>query len=141
MRVAVVGATGNIGTSLVEALGAVDAVEEIVGVARRAPTWRPAKTRWVAADITRDDLSAALRGVDAVFHLAWLIQPSHDLATLHRVNVGGSARVFAAAAAAGARFLLHTSSVGAYSPGPAGGERVDESWPTDGIETSSYSRQ
>jgi nucleoside-diphosphate-sugar epimerase len=33
--------------------------------------------------------------------------------------------------------LVHQSSVGAYSPGD--GQLVDESWPTEGIATSSYS--
>jgi UDP-glucose 4-epimerase len=35
--------------------------------------------------------------------------------------------------------LLYASSVGAYSPGPKD-RRVDESWPTDGIESSFYAR-
>jgi UDP-glucose 4-epimerase len=34
---------------------------------------------------------------------------------------------------------VYASSVGAYSPGPKD-RRVDESWPTNGIETSFYSR-
>ena len=35
MRVVVVGATGNVGTSVVSALAADEAVESIVGLARR----------------------------------------------------------------------------------------------------------
>ena len=35
--------------------------------------------------------------------------------------------------------LVYASSVGAYSPGPKD-RRVDESWPTGGIESSFYSR-
>jgi nucleoside-diphosphate-sugar epimerase len=35
--------------------------------------------------------------------------------------------------------LVYASSVGAYSPGPKD-ESVDESWPTEGIPTSAYSR-
>jgi nucleoside-diphosphate-sugar epimerase len=58
---------------------------------------------------------------------------------MERVNVLGSQRVFGAAAGAGVRVLVHASSVGVYSPGPKD-ERVDESWATDGIETSVYSR-
>ncbi len=42
--------------------------------------------------------------------------------------------------AAGVPHLVHTSSVGAYSPGPKD-RRVDESWPTGGIAGSWYSRQ
>lgn len=140
MRVAVTGATGNIGTSLVAALGASSEVDEIVGIARRRPDWHPPKVRWVAADITADDLGPAFAGADAVVHLAWGIQPSRDLRSLHRVNVGGSQRVVAAALAAGAGTLVHASSIGAYGAGPPGSGRVDESWPTDGIDSSFYSR-
>jgi len=139
MRVAVTGATGNVGTSLLRVLGADDSVEEIVGIARRRPELSFDKTTWIAADVTRDDLVAAFRGADAVVHLAWLIQPSRDRATTHGVNVEGSRRVFEAAAAAGVRSLVHASSVGAYSPGPKD-RFVDESWPTGGILTSFYSR-
>ena len=74
-----------------------------------------------------------------VVHLAWLIQPSRDERTTHAVNVGGSARVFDAAARAGVPAVVYASSVGAYSPGPKD-RAVDESWPTDGIRTSFYSR-
>ena len=38
------------------------------------------------------------------------------------------------------RGLVHASSVGAYGPGPKD-RRVDESWPTEGIPSSYYSRQ
>jgi UDP-glucose 4-epimerase len=140
MRVAVTGATGNIGTSVVSALAATPEITEIVGIARRLPDWRPRKTRFVAADVGRSDLGEAFAGVDAVVHLAWLIQPSRDRAELHRANVGGSQRVFAAAVAAGARTIVHSSSIGAYSSGPSGDRRVDESWPTDGVDSSFYSR-
>jgi UDP-glucose 4-epimerase len=118
VRVAIVGASGNIGTSLVSSLTTTPGVDEIVGIARRIPTWQPPKTRWAAADIARDDLTEAFRGSHAVVHLAWLIQPSRDRHAIHRVNVVGSKRVFEAAAAAGVRAIVYASSVGAYSPGP-----------------------
>jgi len=139
MRVAVTGATGNVGTSVVQALSADPTIDEIVGIARRAPALSFARTRWVCADVARDDLRAVFDGLDAVIHLAWLIQPSRDRNATLAVNVNGSRRVFEAAATAGVRTLVHASSVGAYSPGPKD-RRVDESWPTKGIPTSFYSR-
>jgi len=139
MRVAVTGATGNVGTSLLRVLAADDSIDEIVGIARRKPELEFDKTTWVAADVATDDLAEAFRGADAVVHLAWLIQPSRDRATTYAVNVEGSRRVFEAAAAAGVKSLVHASSVGAYSPGPKD-RSVDESWPTGGIRTSFYSR-
>jgi nucleoside-diphosphate-sugar epimerase len=139
MRVVVTGATGNVGTSLLRVLGGDPAVEEIVGLARRRPELDLPRTRWVTADVARDDLRTHFEGADAVVHLAWLIQPSRDRATTHAVNVGGSRRVFEAAAAAAVPRLVYASSVGAYSPGPKD-RRVDERWPTEGIPSSFYSR-
>src|SRR3954451_12986405 len=118
MRIVVVGASGNAGTSVLDALGADPEVESIIGIARRRPSWDPPKVSWVQADVTRDDLTPALRGADAVVHLAWLIQPSHDEPAMRRVNVDGSSRVFRAVADAGVPALIYASSVGAYSPGP-----------------------
>ncbi|MDQ4134318.1 MAG: NAD-dependent epimerase/dehydratase family protein [Actinomycetota bacterium] len=146
MRVVVTGATGNVGTSLLDSLTADSAVDTIVGLARRVPTARgPAEQRWgrrvewVAADVVTTELAPILAGADAVVHLAWLIQPSRRPEVLRATNVVGSDRVFAAAAQAGVRTLVYASSIGAYSPGPKD-EAVDESWPTGGIDTSFYAR-
>lgn len=140
MRVVITGASGNVGTSLVEALGADPAVEEIVGVARRRPDCVRRKTVWVGADVAESDLEPIFAGADCVVHLAWLIQPGRDQRLMDRVNVDGSRRVFEAVAAAGVPSLVYASSVGAYSPGPKD-RRVDESWPTDGVRSAYYGRQ
>jgi len=139
MRVVVTGATGNVGTSVVRALGEEPEIEQIVGIARRRPAWTPSKTTWVEADVVEADLVPIFEGADAVVHLAWAIQPSRDERTLERVNVEGSLRVFDAAVEAGAGKLVHASSIGAYSKGPSDG-RVDESWLTEGTPSSFYAR-
>lgn len=139
MKVVVTGATGNVGTSTVQALSESQEIDEIVGLARREPTWAPPKTSWIEANILSADLSAIFKGADAVIHLAWAIQPSRDAVTLERINVEGSRRVFEAVAAAGVPKLVHASSVGAYSRGPKDRE-VDEGWPTEGTPTLFYSR-
>jgi UDP-glucose 4-epimerase len=139
MRVVVIGASGNVGTSLLAALAGEPAVTQVVGVARRVPRMSAPKTEWVAADVVTDPLEPIVAGADCVVHLAWLIQPSRDLTTLARVNVEGSLRVFRATARAGVPALVYASSIGAYSPGPKD-RPVDESWPTGGIESSFYSR-
>lgn len=139
MRVVVVGATGNVGTSVLRSLADEPAVDSVLGVARRLPDLRYPKTDWAQADVSSSELAPLFRGADVVIHLAWLIQPGRDEATLRATNVEGSARVFEAVAAAGVPALVYASSVGAYSPGPKD-RRVDESWPTGGIESSFYSR-
>jgi nucleoside-diphosphate-sugar epimerase len=140
MRVVVTGATGNVGTSVVERLGEDAAITRIVGLARRAPSWRPPKTEWVEADIACDDLASAFADADAVIHLAWTFQPTHDPLATWRNNVEGSMRVFDAVAAASVPALVHASSVGAYSAGPED-RAVDEAWPTHALPTAAYGRE
>lgn len=138
MRVAVIGASGNVGSRLVPAL--VPDVDEVVAVSRRPPPEPRADVEWVKADITTTDLAPILRGVDAVVHLAWLIQPSRVPTRTWEVNVRGTGRLLEAAAEAEVGAFVYASSIGAYSPHPTDGP-VDESWPTDGVATSRYSRE
>jgi UDP-glucose 4-epimerase len=140
MKVVVTGATGNLGSSLMSALKDDGAVSSVVAVARRSPGSLPNGVAWHRADIVEEDLGSAFEGADVVVHLAWAIQPSRDVGRLWDVNVRGTAAVLQAAAAAGVGSVVHASSVGTYSPGPSNGARVDESWPTHGIGSSSYSR-
>jgi nucleoside-diphosphate-sugar epimerase len=139
MRVVVLGASGNVGTSVLRSLADEPAVDSILGIARRIPKVSFPKTEWRQADIAHTPLRPHFQGADVVVHLAWLIQPGRDKQRLHEVNVDGSARVFRAAAAAGVPAVVHASSIGAYAPGPKD-RGVDESWPTTGISSSFYAR-
>src|SRR3954451_98332 len=139
MRIVVVGATGNIGTSTLRALATDSRVDSILGIARRRPALEVTKVEWATADVRSADLTTFFSGADAVIHLAWLIQPSRNEAETESVNVAGSERVFGAVADAGVPRLVYASSVGTYSPGPKD-RLVDETHPTDGIESSFYSR-
>lgn len=143
MRVVITGATGNIGTALLRRL--LPAGHEVVGVVRRRPddTAPYDGASWVTTDLSTDScldpLRAAFSDADAVVHLAWGFQPSHDLGYLEELGVGGTRRVLAALASVGPTHLVHMSSVGAYSP-KRDDEPVDETWPTGGVPTSPYSR-
>jgi nucleoside-diphosphate-sugar epimerase len=144
MRVVVVGATGNVGTALLRALDRVGAVDSVLGVARRPPTdeqralWPSSKLSWLAADISRDSLGF-VAGADAVVHLAWLIQPSRNEPVMRRTNVVGTRRLVDAVVDHDVRSLIYASSVGTYARSSKDQPR-DETWPADGIPTSTYSR-
>lgn len=140
MRIAVLGATGNVGTSVLRALSGDARVESILGIARRKPDLTLPKVTWAQGDVRSADLVGHFQGADAVVHLAWLIQPARKQGLLSAVNVDGSRRVFDAVARAEVPAMVYASSVGAYSPGPKH-RLVDEAWPTGGIRTSYYSRQ
>jgi UDP-glucose 4-epimerase len=146
MRIAVTGATGNAGTALLRRLRDEPEVTSVVGIARRAPdpdTPPYDGVEWVHLDLAEPrSLSAlvdAFTGADAVVHLAWQIQPSHDERAMRRTNVDGTRQVAAAAITAGVPQLVVASSVGAYSPGPKD-QAVSEDWQTGGIPRSPYSR-
>ncbi|MER7283593.1 NAD-dependent epimerase/dehydratase family protein [Dactylosporangium sp. NPDC000244] len=143
MRVVVVGASGNAGTALLRRLRA-DGDHSVVGVARRIPGGSEyAEMVWHPCDIGAPEavgtLTDIFRGADAVVHLGWQIQPSHDRAVLRRTNVDGSRAVVDAAIQAGVGALVAASSVGVYAPGPKD-RRVGEDWPATGVAASSYSR-
>ncbi|WP_421734473.1 NAD-dependent epimerase/dehydratase family protein [Cellulomonas sp.] len=146
MRVVVVGASGNVGTALLRRFADDPTVTSVVGVARRVPRRPPpapyAAATWIACDVAAptaaDVLVPAFAGADAVVHLAWAIQPSHDRRRLHDVNVSGTRHVLDAARRAGVPHVVVASSVGAYSPAPDDVPR-GEAWATDGVRSSSYS--
>ncbi|MCP2255516.1 Nucleoside-diphosphate-sugar epimerase [Prauserella aidingensis] len=142
-RVVVTGATGNLGTSVVDALAADPDIGSITGIARRDADRTVSTFDLVPLDLaTADDtrLDAVLAEADAVVHLAWSFQPTRDPATTWRINVLGALRVFESVVRCRVPVLAHASSVGTYSPGPAH-EPVDESWPTHGWPSASYPRE
>jgi nucleoside-diphosphate-sugar epimerase len=144
MRIVVTGASGNVGSALLRRLVS-SGVHEVLGIARRPPTGGALfdAAQWVSADLTDESSTDVLQrtfcAADAVVHLAWGFQPSHNLGYLEELGVGGTRRVLDAVAAANVPQLVHMSSVGAYSP-KRGDVPVDESWPTDGVPSSPYSR-
>ena len=134
-RLLITGAPGLLGAEIVRQ--AVAAGHEVVAFARVGePLERLASldVAVVTGDVTdATTLPPAFAGVDRCIHVAgdtsfyWA-----DRERLHAVNVGGVAKVVAAARAAGVRRLVHTSSVAAVGYDPAG-RPVDESacwnWP------------
>jgi UDP-glucose 4-epimerase len=146
MKVAVTGASGNVGTALLRRLTAPSAgVAEVRGLARRQPPdLAPySAVRWHLTDLGEaageQVLAEFVDGVDAVVHLAWALQPGRHPDQLRRVNVDGTRRAARAAAAAGVSQFVHLSSIGAYTAG-AVGQKVSEDWPTTGIPSAQYSR-
>jgi UDP-glucose 4-epimerase len=101
MRVVVVGATGNIGTSVLQALEGDPEVSSVIAVARRPAASPTSGVEWRDRDVTTDDLRPDFEGADAVICLAWLIQPSRDLETLPRA--GGPLRTGELRSGVGAR--------------------------------------
>ncbi|TDL01845.1 NAD-dependent epimerase/dehydratase family protein [Mycobacterium paragordonae] len=142
-RIAVTGASGNVGTALLRAVTEAD--YEVVGIARRQPLPQDVyrHVEWHQLDVADNDAEAKLRNifrdVDCVVHLAWRFQPTRNARYLYEVGIRGTSAVLGAADGAGVPHLVHMSSLRAYAPGRYG-EKVDESWSTAGLCTSTYSR-
>jgi dihydroflavonol-4-reductase len=105
----VTGATGYLGSALVDLL--VDAglpVRAAIRSEARASVL-PERVERVFADLNDEaSLTEAMRGCEGVFHLAASLGPSPE--DTRRSNVDGTARVLAAAARAGVRRVVYTSS-------------------------------
>lgn len=143
MRIVVIGATGNIGTALIEALYHRADDLELVGIARRLPDdefRKGSRVTWRALDVARAPLDEALRGADVVVHLGWLFHPSHRPDETWQNNVVGTVRVLEAVQRCGIGALVCSSSVAAYSH-RTDETPVDETWPTHGASSAPYVRE
>lgn len=145
MRLIVTGATGNVGTALLRLLRTQPEVTEVRAVVRHPPDggapydW----VGWWGCDVSDPGsvglLTDAVDGADAVVHLAWDITGARGRRSQQRTNVGGTAHVLAAMAAAGVPHLVYLSSVAAYAPEPRHRLLVTEDWPLGGTPGSAYS--
>ncbi|MEW5812061.1 MAG: NAD-dependent epimerase/dehydratase family protein [Actinomycetota bacterium] len=144
-RILVTGASGNVGAGVLRELRRQEPEAQLVGVCRRPPArgqiyeavdWRPVD---LSAPDAVSRLTSAMRGVDAVIHLALAVHPVADEDYLHRVNVIGTQAVLRAMTETGVAHLIYASSLGIYAPSESA-TPVAETYPTTGQSTSVYSR-
>jgi len=133
LTVAVTGPTGTFGFGLMPLLQADDRITRVMGIARRP--FDPAAYGWTKMEYRRGDVRdpQALREVfghaDVVVHLAFLVTGAASDEAIRSINVDGTLNAFGAAAAAGARRFVYSSSVAAYGfhrDNPVG---MTEDWP------------
>jgi nucleoside-diphosphate-sugar epimerase len=141
LTVAVTGPTGEIGKAFISALERLPEVERVIGMARRpfdlaGQGWE--KTEYRRGDVLDPDAVAELvDGADVVVHLAFVIVAGGDES--REINLTGSCNVFEAAAAAGAKRLVYTSSVAAYGFRRGMPELLSEDEPVKGTARHPYS--
>ena len=124
MKVLVTGATGYIGTRICEALAAQG--HEVHALyrseARAAPLRSKEGIHLFKGDILdRDSIRKAVRGTDAVIHVAAFAKPwAPDRQLFYRINVEGARIVFEEAHRADAGRVVFTSTAGTISPSENG---------------------
>ncbi|MEI8254180.1 MAG: NAD-dependent epimerase/dehydratase family protein, partial [Deltaproteobacteria bacterium] len=114
MHVAVTGASGQLGSHVLRRLVDDPSVQSVVSLDLRPPRVSGAKLRHVEADVREPDFARHLVRCDALVHLAFVVIRKLPRAQFDDINVRGSENVFGAAAHAGLRQIVYTSSVAAY---------------------------
>lgn len=117
LRVVVTGGGGFLGWKTVKALlrKSPDVEITVLDLFPPHPTRRVRGVRYLVGNLVVDDLSKFLHGAHAVIHTAGVVDLTLDEGVTHNVHVVGTARVLAAARAAGVRIFVQTSSVGSVS--------------------------
>ena len=145
LTVAVTGPTGTFGFGLIPLLQADSRIARIVGIARRP--FDPAAYGWTKMTYHRGDvrdpeaLQAAFGDADVVVHLAFLVTGAASPEAIQSVNVEGTLNAFRAAAAAGARRFVYSSSVAAYGFHPDNPVGMTEDWPVRPAARLFYARE
>jgi nucleoside-diphosphate-sugar epimerase len=132
MRIALTGASGYTGGRLLETLRKRS---DEVRVLARASSGAAARLRSTASAVVAGDLAdeaaiaALVEGCDAVLHVAAVYRTAgHPDEYYREVNVLGTQRLLEAAARAGVRRFVHTSTVGVH--GDVKNPPADETAPT-----------
>jgi dihydroflavonol-4-reductase len=141
MRALVTGATGKVGHSIARALlERGDEVHVLVRNPGRASSQLPPGVQAIRGDVTEPaSVEKAAAGCELVFNAMglpeqWFADPD----SFERVNARGTETVVRAAAAAGARRVVHTSTIDVFHADP--GTPFDESQVADYPKGTAYER-
>ena len=137
-RVAVTGAAGYVGTSLIKRLEQEEAVERVLALDIRHPE-KPfgPKVLFQKHDVTAplaDTL--AEHTIDSAVHLAFVMSPRGGSA--RRVNIDGTSTVLGACAQAGVGYLLYLSSTTVYGAHPDNPPELTEESPIRPVKGFRY---
>jgi len=115
-RVAVTGAAGFFGQNLINHLVGLDGIERVVATdVREAEFSGHEKVVFHRRDVreSHEDLFS-LHGVEAVFHLAYIVRPPRRPAEARTVNVGATAKLLKTCTDLGIRRFIYPSSTTVY---------------------------
>ena len=93
------------------------------------PSFNSKKLKFFKGDIRSPSIQEPMNGLDALVHLAFIVEPLKDRKAMYDINLGGSKNVLKAAEAHSVPQLVVASSVAAYGTLEPGTEVIDEDTP------------
>jgi UDP-glucose 4-epimerase len=139
MKIAFTGSSSYLAGVLLPMLEAEPAVEEIIGLDLKPREEKFKKLRWVKRDIRDAEIEKDMQGCDVLVHLAYIVMPLRKTETALEINIEGSKNVFQAAAKAGIKKIVYTSSCAAYGAWPDNPALIKEDQPLRGMPNFYYS--
>ena len=143
VRYLITGGSGYIGGRLTDELSAREETEKIIDVDLRPPPRSWPKHEFVKADIrNRKQMHDLLERneIDALLHFAFVLNPIRDEAKMYDIDVNGTQAVLQAAADAGVKQVIQTSSATAYGAFPDNPKPIAEDWPVRGAPDFPYAK-
>ena len=140
-RVAVTGAAGYVAGAFIRGLESLDQIDEVLAIDINRPLRSySSKVAFLHQDVT-SEIGGILQEhrVQAVVHLAYVLNPGHDRSSIRRVNVGGLVQVLAGCADADVQHIIYLSSTSVYGAHPDNPPLITENFPLRPVKGFQYS--
>jgi UDP-glucose 4-epimerase len=139
-RLAITGATGDFGRSVLDWACGNDDIAEVTALGRRPTGVRHDKVREARLDLSGDFDLYAVSEYDALVHLAYCVEEPHDKRRAYQVNVAATQRLLEQAREVGIGQLVLTSSANALGVAACGtGQQyVENSYPAGDQDDGHY---
>lgn len=139
MKIAMTGSSGYLAGVLLPLLEADPGIKEIVGIDVKPRNDKFKKLRHVTRDVRDPEMAKDFAGCDILIHLAFIVMPMHADNTARNINIEGSKNVFQAAAKAGIKKIVYSSSCASYGAWPDNAPILTEDSPRRGMPDFYYS--
>jgi UDP-glucose 4-epimerase len=131
MKVALTGVSGYLGQLILPLLDKHRSVDSILGLDIAPCAFDSPKCSFQIADMRNADFKTLLKGMDVLYHLAFVVEPPKGMTTetIDEINIQGSRNVLHGAVAAGVSKIIVASSIAAYGAHPDNPDVLTEESP------------
>jgi UDP-glucose 4-epimerase len=118
MKVALTGVSGYLGQLILPLLDKHEGIESVLALDIVPCPFRSPRYSFQTADMRTADFETLLKGVDVLYHLAFVVEPPKGMKieTIDEINIEGTTRVLLEAVAVGVSKIVLASSIAAYWP-------------------------